>query len=424
MSESTQEAFNEFVKKFKERLESVIPDESIAENCSKCFEKLKIYKEFTDDLIKKGANYLTIIEHITEELAKTNDTDVNSIASSSTFHEDELVEDLNLMRGWLSNRVGMEMQAIKSLKDLEGFVDSLIEDKNNLENENRNLKDQLKDCEESTLVPIDQTITSNVIATLRHENDDLKKIIIRNRHTLHRIQNKSSGSSTDSNDDHSNDCEEHLDALKRQLAEKDRTIEALLAKVKSLMKSKSSDSSETESESDKANKSGSSSSASNESHDLTDSENKEQDKLKKLKEGYKELALLLKEKYDKLRKQRDKIKELMKQLEQCAAREEESIELKELIAQLRHKNENLTKELDDIKANMDPLDDIKRQFEICNNELERFKQREGVLARKLALQEEHVQTCLEEREMMVNMKNDMLNSILKCKTELAKYNVE
>lgn len=423
MSESSQDAFNEFVKKFKDRLEIVIPDEAIAEDCSKCFAKLKIYKEFTDDLIKKGANYLTIIEHITEELAKTNDTDVNSIASSSTFHEEELVEDLNLLRGWLSKRVGMEMQAIRSLNDLEGIVDGLIENKNHLENENRNLKEQLKDCEESTLVPMDETITSNVIATLRHENDDLKQIIIRNRHTLHLLQNKSSGSSADS-DDHGNDCEEQLDALKRQLAEKDRTIEALLAKVKNLMKSKSSDSSETESESDKANKSDSSSSASNESHDLTDSENKEQDKIRKLKEGYKELALLLKYKYDKLRKQRDKIKELMKQLEQCVAREEESIDLKELIAQLRRQNENLTKELDDIKANMDPLDDIKRQSEICHNELERMKQREGALARKLALQEEHVQTFLEERENMVNMNNDMLNSILKCKTELAKYNVE
>lgn len=423
MSERSQEAFDEFVKKFKDRLESVIPDAAIAEDCSKCFEKLKIYKDFTDGLIKNGANYLNIIEHITEELAKTNDTDVNSIASSSTFHEEELVEDLDLLRGWLSKRVGMEMQAIRSLNDLEAFVDGLIENKHNLENENRNLKDQLKDCEESTLVPIDQTITSNVIATLRHENDDLKQIIIRNKHTLNRIQNKTSDSSTDS-DDHGNDCEEQLDALKRKLAEKDRTIEALLAKVKKLMKSKSSDSSETDSESDKANKSDSSSSASNESHDLTDSENKEQDKLRKLKEGYKELALLLKEKYDKLRKQRDKIKELMKQLEECAAREEESIELKDLIAQLRRKNEDLTKELDEIKANMDPLDDIKRQFEICNNELERFKQREGVLARKLALQEEHVQTFLEERENMVNMKNDMLNSILICKTELAKYNVE
>lgn len=435
MSEITpQQAFKEFITKFQDKLNTANPDDANKDNCLPYIEQLSVYKEFTDGLIKNGSKFLGIISYLKDELAK-NDNDVQSTTSvgSSSIQDGKILEDLDFLRRCLDKRVGMEEQAMTSLVDLEGIVDALIRENRKLDDENRRLKNQLKNTEHSACVPIDDDITANVIATLQQENDDLKQIINRNRQTMNMIRNKSSDSSSES-DDQRNDCEEQLELLKRQLAERDRRIEELLAKLKDLSKAKAranaSEPNDSESDSDKPsdksddpNKSdASTSSSSNESQSLTDLEKKDEDKLQKLKDGYKELATLLREKYDKLRKQREKIKDLTKQLEKCADTEKEALELKDLVAQLRQKNDDLAKELQDLKTNV-PSDDIKNYLELCSNQLESAKQREILLARKLAMQEENQKTLLDERENMIQIQNDMLNSILKCKTELAKYNV-
>lgn len=433
MSEnSAQQAFKEFISKFQDKLNTANPDDANKDNCLPYIEQLSVYKEFTDGLIKNGSKFLGIISHLKDELAK-NDNDGQSTTSvgSSSYQDGKILEDLEFLRRCLDKRVGMEEQAMTSLVDLEGIVDALIRENRKLDDENRRLKNQLKNTEHSACVPIDDEITANVIATLQQENDDLKQIIIRNRQTMNMIRNKSSDSSSES-DDQRNDCEEQLELLKRQLAEKDRRIEELLAKLKDLSKAKSRASEPNDSESDSEKPSDqnedpsksdtSTSSSSNESQYLTDLEKKDEDKLQKLKDGYKELATLLREKYDKLRKQREKIKDLMKQLEKCADSEKEALELKDLVAQLRKKNADLTEELQNLKTNV-PSDDLKNYLELCNNQLESAKQREILLARKLAMQDENQQTLLDERENLIKIHNEMLDSISICKTELAKYNV-
>lgn len=449
MSETPRQAFTGLINTFKDRLDSVdlkySKDRANVGECSKYIEKLSIYNDFTEGLIANGTRFLEIIAHTNELMAKA-DADIQSIASSTTRTDDQVFEDLDFLKRCLAERTGTDTKAIESLNDLEEIVDLLIREHKQLDEENRRLKVQLQKREKSSSAGIDDTITSNVIVTLRKENEDLKQIIIRNKQTMNMIRNQSSSSSSNSSppssdDDRQGDCEEQLEQLRRQSANKDQQIQELLAQLNELKK-KTSDkpkpstsSSTPEFTSSESNESTSSSHSehsshssradtSNESHSTTDSERKDREQLRKFKDGYKALAALLKEKYEKLREYRSKIVDLLKQLEKCAAIEKESLELKDLIADLRHQNQKLNDELRECRTNLGPLDEIKKQSELCNSELEKLKEREQLLARKLDMQEKHLQTLLAERENLLKLNNDMLESIAICKAELAKYRVD
>lgn len=125
-----------------------------------------------------------------------------------------------------------------------------------------------------------------------------------------------------------------------------------------------------------------------------------------------------------MRKQRTKIAELMKLLEKCQQKDDEILDLKSQAANLKQQNANLSENLSKVKEDPQILDELKQQVENLKNEIRTTKERETLLARKIAMQETHLANLRDERQYLIKINNDMLNSISVCKKELSKFNVD
>lgn len=443
MSEDLQQVFSEFVKKAKDQLAHIDQkypsDDDFKKECLKYIEKLDIYKIFTERLIEEGTKYLNVITHLNVELSK-NDADTTSTTSSTILVDEKIFEDFEFLRKCVDKRVNLEQEASNSLVHLQDIVEKLVADKQKLVNEKQDLL-ALK-----AKIDRDEDIASSAIATLTQENDELKEIIDRNKEAMKLVPDKKTTTSDYTPDDNIrnelDDCMEKLEELRRQLKDKDKVINHLQIQLSAMPKSrgdlsKTSDSSSFESKESTESQSArpkkphqrshsdvSQSTTSSDSRDLTDNEKSDNEKLRLFKDAYKELTLILKEKYQQLREQRTKIAELLKKLKECQEKDEELLELKDLNANLRNKNENLNEQVLKLKEDPKVVDELKKQSENLNTEIETMKERESLLARKLAMQEAHIDTFRDERQNLMKINNDMLNSIAACKKELAKFNVK
>lgn len=125
MSENSQPIFNDFteyVERMKDELQSVdakcFGNDDLGDECAKCREKLNIYARYTDDLVKKGFQYLDVIDHFKRKLM-TNNFDASSFGSNSSINEGTVHTDVNFLRNCLENRTGMEDKAFDSLLESE-----------------------------------------------------------------------------------------------------------------------------------------------------------------------------------------------------------------------------------------------------------------------------------------------------------------
>lgn len=88
-----------------------------------------------------------------------------------------------------------------------------------------------------------------------------------------------------------------------------------------------------------------------------------------------------------------------------------------------NKNKQLEIELKNLKATELKLDEMKRQSNHWNDEMDKLKDRDKYFARKLVIQEDFIDTLLCERQNLIQINNDMLTSISICKNELHKYTI-
>lgn len=418
MAEDLHQLFAEYVQQLQDQLVDVDqkhPDTD--EECRKYVEKLGIYKNFTDGLINNGFQYLDVIKHLKDELAQTN-FDVASITSTGTLNDEKIHSDLEFLKNCLHDRRGKEEKALNSLVELEAMVNVLLRENVRLTDENRALHALLeqRDAPESESA----SNAKKVITSLNHENEDLKKTI----RELRQASEQPTARRTSMTAERQCDCE--LEQLSRQLADKDTIIKQLSAQVRDLVRrpsmaraSESMDSSCSEtsvggsklarSRSDETRPSGGADSGS-----LTDGEKRDHFTLEK---GYKELLALLKEKYDQLRKQRAKIDELTKKLTECLENEDELVRLKDECTKLEEERDQLKEDLKEMNA----CEDIKKQATELSLEMEHYREREQILARKLTLQAENISALMAERQHLLKLNNEMLNSISTCKSELGKY---
>lgn len=439
MSDSLKDVFGDFVKELRNDLVGIDQKYSSNENedCPKLLEKLQIYERRTDELIKHGTQFLGIIEHLKEQLSIAQDMDLASTTSNVSVHDDQAFGDLELLRKCITKRADLESQAMDSLVDLEGIIEALLADKIKLADENQRLRDRTDNN-----VEIDENLASNVIQQLSQENEELKEIIRRHNETIKLIRHEST---PDLSKDEANklaDCEDQLAEMQQQLAAKQQTIYKLTNQIQNAVKATETgpktstpfstdgnDSSGSESEPNRQHRRSQSdasnttarSSSSSDTH-LSDADKDDRDKLRHFQHAYKELTLLLKEKYKQLRKQREEIADLLKQLEKCQGENEELDKLRKLVDDLTDLNEKLTDELKNIK-DQKQVEELKKLCDSYKHELENQKEREVLLGRKLSLQETHINTFLNERQNLLKINNDMLNTIKKCKQELAKYNI-
>lgn len=436
MSENFQQVFTDFVSRQKAALAGVDrkypPDVSI-DDCTKYIEKLKIYKLFTDGLVTSGSNYLRIIDHLNQQMDQLQQS-TSDVSSDTSHSEEKVYAELELLRRCLESRIGQDEKAISSLSELESMIYSLLKENARLTGENKISQSQPQPSTKvaSTGATINENVASNVIQSLTQENKELKQIIDRNRQLKKMIQSKSQDS-TDDKDAQVGEinCEEELEELKKQLAKKEKTIEQLSAQIKDLKSKESVAKTKSTEESGKSPRKTTRSqsdtprpSPSKDGQSITDSEMRETDMVRKLENGYKELAQLLKEKYEQLRKQREKIAELLKQLEKCAQTEQELVGLKESMAKLRARNKQLEDEIKGLNGNLEALQDFKNQSEHYKYEIDELKKREQIVARKLTVDDEHIKEFMGERQNLLRINNEMLNSIAVCQKELCRFNVE
>lgn len=305
---------------------------------------------------------------------------------------------------------------------MQGVVDTVLKDYCGLVKKNQHLNEQLKNIQKSP----SSCGHADQIAMLQHENDSLKEklnCILKSSNQPCKSFDKSCNNSK-----RLNDCEAEIELLKQQLAKKDKTIEKLLFKRRNQslslrnFESMESTSSDTigsnlsiqrsclhRSQSDDCASYGSCG-----TNNLSESEKRDTVKIQALKKGYKELTKILKEKYAQLRKQRAKIDELTKQLENVA-------DLECAMEQLRRDKDHLENQIKNMPNNDDKLDKMKRQIEKCNIEVERLKRREHFLTRKVTSQDELVKTLSAERENLMKINEKMRRSICLCEKELYKY---
>lgn len=445
MSENLQEAFNDFVRHGQaelDRIDQQYPaDDDNKEECLKYIEKLNVYKNFTESLIENGFKYIDVIAHLNGELSKS-DPDVTSTAS--TVADETIFEDFVFLRECVDKRVGLEEEAMNALVHLEGVVETLLADKQKLLAANDELKSKQNDPKD------DENITSRAIETLKKENEELKKIITRNEEAINMVSTPPRNNESTSNVvmHELSDCLEKLKELQHQLKDKERVINHLTKELAVDSKSNddpskkqnsiSSESSASQSDSpirprrhqrsrSDVNKSTSSSDNGSEhesdSRSLTDNEKSDNEKLRLFKDAYKELAKILKEKYQQLREQRNKIAELSDQLKDCQDKDEQILELLDLNVNLKKKiddiNEDLVKKQEEVKT----VDEWKQKSENLQDEIEKMKERELLLGRKLSMHDENLEGFLDEREYLIKINNEMMDSIAVCKKELDKFNV-
>lgn len=300
---------------------------------------------------------------------------------------------------------------------MQGVVDTLLKDYCGLVKKNEHLNEQLKNVGKSSCVQHADQITM-----LQRENDSLKEKL----NCISKSSNQCESFKTNCNSKRLNDCEAEIELLKQQLAKKDKTIEKLLFKNRNEQSSQRNYGSmeSTSSESIGSNtfihgnclhrtrSDGCASYRSCVSNNLSESEQRDTVKIQALKKGYKELTMILKEKYAQLRKQRTKIDELTKQLDNVA----------DLDCQRRREKEHLENQIKNMpNIDVERLNKMNKQIEKCNLEVERLKRRENFLSRKVAAQDEHIATLSVDRKNLMKINDEMKQSICLCEKELWKY---
>lgn len=438
MEENSRLLFDNLVKNYKDQLKSIAErDDKNDENCTKYKEMLEKFEQFTDCLILNASRFLEVIKYLKDELDKS---DFDSHSSASNGSEDKAAENLNFVRECLENRVELEQKAMKALMELESILQSLVDHNRKLTNENEELHAQTHGLE------MNGNMTSKVIDTLNQENEELKAIISRNKQTMNLIRSKSPAV----HDRHASDYEDKLEAMKQQINEKEKIISELRDQLDNCLHFKkpevkteklgatapeplmSKESIGQDSDSDNStrpkrslrSKSDENGPTLRDSHSLTDSERRDQDKVKYLQEGYKELHAILKEKYQQLRQQRHQIADLKKMLEKCRQDETNAMELKDLAAKLRNKNQQLKEEAQGLKAKLEDLDKDKGDREANRVELQELKEHKVLIERKLTMQTTQIESLMDERLLLLQMNNEMMNSISACKKELCKFNFD
>lgn len=308
-----------------------------------------------------------------------------------------------------------------SQSSVQRVHDLLMKDYCTLVKQNQDLNEQLIKFNKS---PSSSCEHAEQIATLQQENQTLKDKI----DSIANAQNQRPCNSCERNcNSRLKDCEAEIELLKQQLAKKGELIEKLLfprqKHPSSLRKCGSSESTSCESiESSnspmhanclhRSQSDGFASHRSFVSNNLSELEQRDAVKIQALNNGYKELTMILKEKYAQLREQRTKIDELVKELENFADQMEE----------LQCEKEQLENRLKNQPNNVDSLHKMKKQLKKCTTELEQWKQRERILTQKLAAQNDHIATLSAERKSLMQNSDEMKASIRLCKTELRKYN--
>ncbi|XP_031630456.1 golgin IMH1-like [Contarinia nasturtii] len=437
MSAELQQLFQKFIHQFEDELASI--DEQYSDDgdekdeCTKHLEKLQVYEKFTDGLRDISEHYLQVISQLNEGLAHID-------SASESASTEQIAEDMDFLRKCLESRVKCEEEAIKSLIDLEEMFSILSRENQALTAENKHLKSTIKNVDATAC----EDITSNVIETLKHENKELKNIIKQNKETIKLLGNDSSINHNDENMRNEN-YENQLAALKLQLNEKSQTIEMLTHQLQNM----SSPSSSTHS------------TDSNNVGSISDVEQNDNEKLQMFKNGYEELKLILKDKYEQLREKRAKLAELTQKLVECEMKGNEADrkliiqqydkiqELNREVEQLRNESSMRCLDVVEIETQKDQLNEEVTELQIQNNKLneklqnmkehyeqnqkqvedfdialKKMKEREDLMAQKFVLQEKHVSTLLSERQWLMSLDNEMLNSIAFCKNELAKYKTE
>lgn len=289
---------------------------------------------------------------------------------------------------------------------------------------NQHLTEELKNVRKSS----SKCGHADQITSLQKENDSLKDQI--DSISKPSIRPCASFDANCSNSKRLNDCEAEIELLKQQLAKKDKTIEKLLFRSRSQSMSSFPNSASLEATSNDTIESDLSIpknrlhrtrsdgccvlNRSGVSNNLSESEKRDTAKIRALQKGYKELTMILKEKYAQLRKQRAQIDQLTKELENSA-------DLERALEQLRREKENLEEQVKSMPNNVDALDKMKRQFKKCNVEVEWLRKRERLLAQKVASQDKLVKTLSAERENLMKINDNMKRSICLCKKELCKY---
>lgn len=313
---------------------------------------------------------------------------------------------------------------------MQRVVDTLLNDYCALAKKNKHLTEQLKNV--GNVPPSCEH--AEQIAELQQENDSLKSKI----DSISKASNRrcTSFDSDCNNSKRLNDCEAEIELLKQQLAKKDKTIEKLLFRSQNQSSSSSLSSSSFRNCGSMESTSSVTIGCNSSTHrnclhrtrsdgcytpnrscvctNLSASEERDTAKIRALQKGYKELAKILKEKYAQLRKQRTKIDQLMKKLENVA-------DLECAMKQLRKEKEHLENQVKNMPNHGNVLDKMSKQIAKCNGELERLRKREHLLARKVASQDELVKTLSAERENLMKINDEMKHSICLCQEELCKY---
>lgn len=454
MSQELHQLFNEFVKNSENDLADIdqqYPDDkAIEEKCAKYVKKLQIYEKFTDGLKDKSEHYLKVINELDDGLASLDEL-------SSQRAQCDVSKDFDFIRNCIEKRAQCEEGAMDSLAKLESIVKSLL--------------DQNKRMKSDGIA--DSGIASNVILNLNDDNKKIKDIIKRNKETMILLGSKDVSGDEDSNP---SDHENLMSSLQAQLDEKVKIIDHLTNQIKnSTSIPKTTRRSQTQSQLRQPQRSRSEMS-------LSETEKEDENKLHLFKNAYKEMASILKEKYQQLRDKNEQIAELMRKLEEFENKksseqidehkpeldekckkdtvpkvesedekniglldedaglrkktakstedsdDEEKIGLLDEDAELRQKKKKLSEESSDAEK-IDLLDEDamlrkKQASEEFDAKTFDSKQLESILARKFVLQETHIQTLRDERQKLIKLNNDMLNTIAICKEELSKYKIE
>lgn len=291
----------------------------------------------------------------------------------------------------------------------------MIKDYCELSKQNRRLKNGKKSsCEHS-----------DEITTLQQENQILREEIDFNKNEANQWRRPSFETNCDK--ERLIECNVELELLKQQLAKKDETIEKLLLRNRNQSNLQECDSSESTSSDSIENNTPSRGNCllrsqsdscttyrSCGSKNFSESEKRDTEKIQALEKGYKELTMILKEKYTQLRKQRTKIDVLTKRLESVADQETQ-------LERLRRGNEQLKNQLKNGQNNVDVLNGLTKQIERCQTEVEQLRMREHCLARKITSQNEHIATLCTERTNLMKINDEMKRTISICKRELCKF---
>lgn len=471
-SEDLQVLFDGFIQNSKKKLDIIelhYSKEDCDEGKIKLYdEKLAAYEDFTSGLIEAGFTYLEIINEMNAELSKSDATSTTSGTSTTTVvsprrrHNDaQAKKEIEQLQHFCIQRRCNEEAALRSLKEIDRYMCQLHAENEELnacvkqmENDMRVKKEKNASSEippKPSLQTLDNTdaeihghVVSNLLEALQQENFELKQIIERNEKTVQMVSTKPSEAVPQNLAP--NECDQKQKMFEQTLLDKDRTIQQLtieLNKMESSVKLenekfKSNENLQrTQREIDDLNKHGSNikslltstnsqikricSGVSQTS--ISELERNENKQLEMFKEGYVAINSILKEKYVQLRKQKDHIAYLCVELDECRKANECDI-LKRSIDKLKKKNDQLNDELNRLTEYTAPLEELKQQAELWKNELEMLKEHERVLARKVVVQDEHIQTLMNERQYLMKMNNNMLESICRCRQELSKYNLE